>query len=117
MQRKIAADELSKLLGVLAHPTRVRIIEELRNGELDVSTLQHRLEERQSKISQHLSVLKTQKLLVERREGRHIFYQLAHASLPGWLVEGLQILKASFDQSHRIKKALVCAEKKWEKHS
>ena len=38
-ERKIVARELADILGVIAHPARVRIIEELGQGEKDVSEL------------------------------------------------------------------------------
>lgn len=42
--RAIVAKELAGVLGVLAHPQRIRIIEELRNGERDVTSIQAALE-------------------------------------------------------------------------
>ena len=35
--RVLVANELADLLGVLAHPNRIRIIEELRDGERNVN--------------------------------------------------------------------------------
>ena len=39
-QQSLASREMASLLGVLAHPHRIRIVEELRAGELDVNSLQ-----------------------------------------------------------------------------
>ena len=38
--RVLVANELAEMLGVLAHPNRILIIEELRDGEHDVNSLQ-----------------------------------------------------------------------------
>lgn len=115
MDRKLAATELATLLGTLAHPIRIRIIEELRGREMDVTSIQEALGERQSKISQHLSILKSQKYLTERRDGRRIFYQLTDEDLPDWLIEGLNIIHHNIDVNKKIKKAIMKAKKTWEK--
>lgn len=41
--RLLVTKELADLLGVLAHPHRIRIIEELRASERDVNSLQEAL--------------------------------------------------------------------------
>lgn len=113
MYRKIAAEHLANFLGILAHPIRIRIVEELREGELDVSSLQHVLKEPQSKISQNLSILKAQKIISERREGRRVFYRLSHMTLPEWLIEGLNIVQAKMKEEKKLNQAIESAKKTW----
>ena len=67
MDRKLAADELATFLATLGHPLRIRIIEELRGKELDVTSIYEALKEKQSKVSQQLSILRSQKMIVERK--------------------------------------------------
>lgn len=58
----------------LAHPTRIAIIEQLREGELSAGALIERLGLEQANASQHLSVLRAQRILVNRKAGNQVFY-------------------------------------------
>lgn len=58
----------------LASPVRIRLLEELRGGELTVGELQERVGMDSSPVSQHLSVLRAQSLVVTRREGNNVWY-------------------------------------------
>lgn len=113
MYRQIAAQELASFLGTISHPTRIRIIEELRHGELDVSTLQEKLEETQSKISQNLSVLKAQRIVHERKEGRHVYYALTIPKLARWLIDGLMLIEEKTSGDKQLSRAISSAKKKW----
>ena len=85
--RVLVTKELAELLGVLSHPHRIRIVEELRDGERDVNSLKVALGINHSGVSQHLMVLRASRLVSERREGRHVFYQLRQPDMAGWLME------------------------------
>jgi DNA-binding transcriptional ArsR family regulator len=113
MPRSLAIQELATLLGVLSHPDRVRIIEELRTEEHDVSFLAAQLEVAQARVSQHLSVLRAHRLVRTRREGRHVFYQLANARIADWLVDGLDFLEASIREGDAIKESVAEARSRW----
>jgi DNA-binding transcriptional ArsR family regulator len=91
--RTVAQRELSTLLGVLAHPLRLGIIFALEQGELDVGALQRTLGRSQSAVSQALSRLRAARLVVERRDGRHVFYRLALPQLASWLAGGFDQLE------------------------
>lgn len=90
--RLIVSRELADLLKLLAHPDRLRLIEELRLGEQDVSSIAAALALPASRISQHLALLRAQRLVEERREGRTHFYRLVQPRLAGWIVEALQFV-------------------------
>jgi DNA-binding transcriptional ArsR family regulator len=64
------------LFRVLGHPARVRIIELLRDGERSVGSLQGALGLDSSGTSQHLAVLRTNGLVVGRRDGTTIYYSV-----------------------------------------
>lgn len=61
---------------MLADATRVRILWALRDGELSVSDLAHRLGKAAPSVSQHLAKLRMARLVQTRREGTMIFYSL-----------------------------------------
>jgi DNA-binding transcriptional ArsR family regulator len=65
----------------LAHPTRIAIVEILRNGELSAGAMQARLGIEQANLSQHLTILRSRQIVVNRKEGNQVFYSLANPVL------------------------------------
>jgi len=65
-----------KSLRLLADPTRLRLLQLLRREELTVAELQEILGMGQSRISSHLSQLKSAQLVRDRRAGKNIFYAI-----------------------------------------
>jgi ArsR family transcriptional regulator len=60
----------------LADETRLRILDCLGDGEQCVCDLTEKLDAAQSRLSFHLKTLKDAGLLMDRREGRWIYYSL-----------------------------------------
>lgn len=60
----------------LAHPTRIAIIEHLAGGELSAGALIEKLEMEQANVSQHLAVLRSKQLVVNRKAGNQVFYSV-----------------------------------------
>jgi DNA-binding transcriptional ArsR family regulator len=60
----------------LSHPTRIAIIELLRDGELSAGTLIERLGVEQANASQHLTVLRAKRLVINRKSGNQVFYSV-----------------------------------------
>jgi len=60
----------------LAHPTRIAIVEQLRDGELSAGTIIERLGIEQANASQHLAVLRAKNILVNRKLGNQVFYSV-----------------------------------------
>ena len=61
----------------LSHPLRIRILDELRDGEVGVNTLCDRLDAEQSTLSQHLAVLRNRNLVTARKDGLNVLYSVA----------------------------------------
>ena len=101
------------MLGVLSHPHRIRIIEELRDGERDVNSLQLALGINHSGVSQHLSVLRAHRLVAERRQGRHVFYHLPQPKLARWLLSGIDFLAGSADVAENVRQAIEQVRAQW----
>ena len=91
--RILVAKELAEIFKLISHPDRIRLIEDLRNGEKDVNSLAEALELSGPRVSQHLGILRTHRIVSERREGRHHFYHLSQPEIAGWIVEGLAFLE------------------------
>jgi DNA-binding transcriptional ArsR family regulator len=66
----------AEIFQALAHPTRIAILEQLRDGELPAGKLIERLGLEQANASQHLSVLRAKQIVVNRKEGNQVFYSL-----------------------------------------
>ncbi|WP_438731050.1 ArsR/SmtB family transcription factor [Parasphingorhabdus sp. DH2-15] len=95
MPSRIAvAKELAEIFKVIAHPDRIRLIEELRNNEMDVGGLAKLLDIPQTRMSQHLAMLRAYRLVEERRDGRRHCYSLAHPELATWITSGIDVLEA-----------------------
>lgn len=65
-----------KVLKALAHPTRLFILEKLRNGSLCVCEINEMIDADVSTISKHLSVLKNANLVSSEKNGLQVFYSI-----------------------------------------
>ncbi|MGE0407162.1 MAG: ArsR/SmtB family transcription factor [Candidatus Korobacteraceae bacterium] len=79
----------------LAHPTRIAIVELLRDGEMPAGELLERLHVEQANLSQHLAVLRAKQIVTSRKSGNQMFYSLKAPVL----IKVLDLLKRYF-QSH-----------------
>ncbi|MCL4795154.1 MAG: winged helix-turn-helix domain-containing protein [Bryobacteraceae bacterium] len=112
--RAIVAKELAGLLSALAHPHRIRIVEELGRGEMDVNSLQQELGISHSGVSQNLAILRAHRLVAERREGRHVIYRLAQPELALWLLQGLDFLEREISRGESRRDILETARQHWQ---
>jgi DNA-binding transcriptional ArsR family regulator len=69
-------ESTAELFKVLMHPTRLAILEMLRDGEECVCHMTAMLEQRQAYVSQQLMVLREAGLVIDRRDGWNIFYRV-----------------------------------------
>ncbi len=82
----------AEIFQALAHPTRIAIVEALRDGETSAGQLIDQLGLEQANASQHLAVLRTKQIVTKRKEGNQVFYSLRDPAL----IEVLDILKRYF---------------------
>ena len=69
-------EEASQLFHALSEPTRLQILEKLKDGEQCVCELTELFNTSQSRLSFHLRVLKEAGLINDRPEGRWTYYSL-----------------------------------------
>ena len=69
--------DLADLFKIFSDSTRLRILFSLMDGEKNVTELTQDLDMTQSNVSHSLSILKTNKLVKPRRDGKAIYYSLA----------------------------------------
>jgi len=70
------AEEASRLLKTIGSPIRLMILCTLVQGEYAVGELNDRIGQSQSTLSQHLAILRRERLVRTRREAQTIFYSL-----------------------------------------
>ncbi|HSP74296.1 MAG TPA: metalloregulator ArsR/SmtB family transcription factor [Gaiellaceae bacterium] len=74
------SDDLVELIArrfhVVAEPNRIRLLDELRDGELSVNELSARLGAGQQNVSKHLAVLTEAGILARRKDGNHVYYRI-----------------------------------------
>ena len=71
------ADLVARRFRALSDPTRLRLLQLLRGGELCVCDLMSALRAPQAKTSRHLAYLKNAGLVVSRKDGLWSYYSLA----------------------------------------
>ena len=72
-----SATTASNFLKAISHEGRLMILCHLVTGEKSVTELEELLSARQAAVSQQLSRLRLEGLVVPRREGKTIYYRLA----------------------------------------
>ena len=71
----------AELFHALSDPTRLAVLELLREGERCVCELQAEIDASQSRLSFHLKVLKDAGLVSDRKEGRWSYYAMTSETL------------------------------------
>jgi ArsR family transcriptional regulator len=79
----------------LAHPSRIAIIEVLRDGELSAGSIIEKLGLEQANASQHLAILRARNIVVSRKAGNQVFYSVRDPLL----IEVLDTMRRYF-QAH-----------------
>src|SRR6266508_6361060 len=78
-------DDLVELIArrfrVLGEPMRIRLLDELRDGEATVGELSEALAASQQNVSKHLAVLGEVGILGRRKEGNHVHYRIVDESV------------------------------------
>ena len=103
----------ANIFHALSHPTRIAIIEVLRDRELSARTIQEKLGLEQANLSQHLAILRSHQIVVNRKDGNQVFYSIRNPVLvqvldimrqyiQGSLADAVQMLgKVAFEASPR----------------
>jgi DNA-binding transcriptional ArsR family regulator len=91
MQEKLRTYKAS-IFQALSHPTRIAILEVLRDGELSARAIQEKLGVEQSNLSQHLAILRSRQIVANRKDGNQVFYSIRNPVL----LEVLDVMRRYF---------------------
>lgn len=68
----------AEIFKALAHPTRINILESLRDGDRCVCEIIEEVNIEQSNVSQHLAVLKKLDIVTYKKDGLKVIYKVKH---------------------------------------
>ena len=71
----------AELCKVFSNPTRLEILNLLRDKELSVTELIEKTKLSQANISQHLSIMKSKGIVISDRKGKNIYYRLTNPKI------------------------------------
>ena len=80
-------DDLVELIArrfrVLSEPMRIKLLDQLRQGEASVNELSEALEASQQNVSKHLAVLADVGIVGRRKDGNHVYYRIVDEGVLG----------------------------------
>lgn len=98
----------SNFFKALAHPTRVRILELLAQGEETcVCEIIEDLGLEQSNVSQHLAILRKQNIIVSNKAGSKVLYRIKHPEVLEILGLAQEILAEQLKESQALMSQLA----------
>jgi DNA-binding transcriptional ArsR family regulator len=92
---EMSYEYLAELFKELAHPTRLQILDLLREGEMCVCHIEATLSKRQAYISQQLMTLREAGLVNSRRDGLQVYYRLTNSHIT-------ELLNLTLGTPHKI---------------
>ena len=71
----------AEICKVFSNPTRLEILNLLRDTEMSVTELIEKTKLSQANISQHLSIMKSKGIVVSNRNGKNVYYKLTNPKI------------------------------------
>jgi len=102
----------ANIFQALSHPTRIAIVEQLRDGELSAGEIIERIGLEQANASQHFAVLRAKHIVTTRREGNQVFYTVRDPLLIEVLDLMRRYFQAHIDDAMALLQDIDAAEKK-----
>lgn len=98
----------ARIFKALMHPSRIAILEALRDGEQCVCHLEALLNMRQAYISQQLAVLRRAGIIADRRCGLNIFYRIVKTEVLD-LIDTARAMTGSASNTVRSATSRACS--------
>jgi ArsR family transcriptional regulator len=96
----------AEILKALAQPTRLKIVEFLRDGEQCVCKIFPAIGEEQSNTSRHLNLMQAAGILARRKEGLKIFYAIKHPEVIEIVDLATRLVKREAEERHQLLQAV-----------
>jgi ArsR family transcriptional regulator len=91
-------DLKANVLKALGQPTRLKILELLRNGERCVCEIFPAIKEEQSNVSRHLALMKAAGILASRKQGQMVHYRVRDPQVFKLLNNVTALLRTHIDE-------------------
>ncbi len=92
----------AEMLKALAHPTRLQIVDLLKDGEECVCKIVPELQMEQSNVSRHLNILKKEGLVSSRKEGLKVFYRVTDPKVFELINASSELLKNYWERRQKM---------------
>lgn len=102
-----ALQQVASYFHVLAEPTRLRILNFLRQGEHNVGELAQLCGYTAANISRHLSLMTQQGLVARQSRGTCVYYRIADASVYALCDLVCDNIARQFERAHENRQALL----------
>ena len=96
----------AEILKAMAQPTRLKILEFLREGEECVCEIFPAIGEEQSNTSRHLNIMLDAGILSRRKDGLKIFYGIKHPEVLAIMELAKQIMVQEITDRNQLLKAM-----------
>ena len=83
---------------VFSNPTRLEILNLLRNKERSVAELIQKTNLSQANISQHLAIMKHKGIVIARRDGKNIYYKITYPKI----IKAFDIIRKVLSEKHKL---------------
>jgi DNA-binding transcriptional ArsR family regulator len=114
----LVCQHLAESLSVLAHPLRIRIIEELgMKDSCQVQVLAQKLQIPQPAVSHHLAQLRRNGIVEGKRSGKTVSYSLRRRWLAEWLAEGIRLIEMRTLENGSVREAVDTVKQLWQTSS
>ena len=92
----------AEVLKALAQPTRLKILELLRNGERCICEIVPAINGEQSNISRHISLMQKSHLVTTRKDGVKVMVKVKNPEIFNILDRVSRILKVQFEEQEKL---------------
>jgi ArsR family transcriptional regulator len=93
----------AEICKALANPIRIEILNLLKTGERTVTELANLVGVNQANLSQHLTILRSKKIVEAKRVGNSVYYSLANPRI----IEACNLLKQILQEQLEAESKLI----------
>ena len=97
-----AFEAISQRFRVLSDPMRLKILYNLKTGEMSVTDIVETTGGSQSNVSKHLSLLRNAGIVIDEKRGKQVFYSLRVTCLTDFLVCVESVLESRVQQTIEV---------------
>lgn len=93
----------AEICKALANPIRIEILNLLKSGEKTVTELANLVGVNQTNLSQHLTILRSKKIVEAKRVGNNVYYSLANPRI----IEACNLLRQILQEQLEAESKLI----------